>query len=270
MRSQSAGYPDVKLHNEEVFIVVKTYPRPSTKYRELVCTAGITKLGKWIQLYPINYRYLDFDNWYKKYQWISVEISKNTSDFRIDSYRPIEKTIKTLGLPLSTDSDKKWSKRKEIILPTVKFYSIKELEEEYKSDKVSLGIFKPKEIIDFIIEPDTETWSKNQLRNLSQIRLFEQQPKPIEKIPFRFSYLFTCKDSNCKTNHKLTILDWEIFALYRNLKKQNPYDIDLNLQKLKDRWLTDMWNPKRDSYLIVGTQYPNPTFMLLGVFWPPK
>ena len=80
-------------------------------------------------------------------------------------------------------------------------------------------------------------------------------------IPFLIVYL---------KPHKLSILDWEIFALYRNLRKNNPFDPDLNLQKIKDRWLTDIWNPKRDSYLIVGTQYPNPTFMILGVFWPPK
>lgn len=270
MRSKTTDYPDVNLHNEEVFIVVKTYPRPSSsKYRELVCTAGITRKSKWIRLYPINYRYLDFNNWYKKYQWISVDILKNAKDSRIDSYRPIEKTIKIIGEPLSTDHDKKWLKRKEIILPTLQFASIEEIEKGYDQNKISLGIIKPKEIIDFKIESDTETWSKNQLKNLNQMRLFEQQPKSIEKIPYKFSYRFRCNDSKCKT-HELVILDWEIFALYRNLKKQNPYEIDINLQKIKDRWFTDMWSSERDSYLIVGTQYLYHTFIVLGVFWPPK
>lgn len=155
MRLQSSDYPDVNLHNEEVFIVVKTYPRPSSKYRELVCTAGITRKGKWIRLYPINYRYLNFDRWYKKYQWISVDIIKNTKDPRVDSYRPVENTIKTISEQLSTDKDKKWLKRKEIILPTLKCSSIEEMEDESKLNKVSLGIIKPKEMIDFKIEPDT-------------------------------------------------------------------------------------------------------------------
>ena len=70
--------------------------------------------------------------------------------------------------------------------------------------------------------------------------------------------------------HKLSIIDWEINALYLNMKAKYGYDMDVVLQKVKEKWLTEMWSDKRDSYLIVGTQYPNPTFMVLGVFWPPK
>jgi len=70
--------------------------------------------------------------------------------------------------------------------------------------------------------------------------------------------------------HKLSIIDWEINALYLNMKVKYGYDMDVVLQKVKEKWLTEMWSDKRDSYLIVGTQFPNPTFMVLGVFWPPK
>ena len=70
MRPKITGYPTLELHEEQILIVVKTYLRPSFKYRELVCTAGITENGKWVRLYPINYRYLNYNKWYKKYQWI--------------------------------------------------------------------------------------------------------------------------------------------------------------------------------------------------------
>lgn len=40
----------------KVLITVKTYPVPSTKYDELVCTAGVTEPGDFIRLYPINFR----------------------------------------------------------------------------------------------------------------------------------------------------------------------------------------------------------------------
>ena len=39
-----------------VLITVKTYSIPSTKYDELVCTAGVTEDGELIRLYPINFR----------------------------------------------------------------------------------------------------------------------------------------------------------------------------------------------------------------------
>ena len=61
-----------------VLITVKTYPLPSDKYTELVCTAGILEDGSLIRLYPIDYRYRDYWQWYKKYQWIEVEIDKNS------------------------------------------------------------------------------------------------------------------------------------------------------------------------------------------------
>ena len=46
--------------------------------------------------------------------------------------------------------------------------------------------------------------------------------------------------------------------------------MDEILQKIKDKWLTEMWGSQKDSYFIVGTQFPNPTFIVLGVFWPSK
>ena len=34
-------------------VTAKTHPLPSTKYRETVCTAGITEAGEWVRLYPV-------------------------------------------------------------------------------------------------------------------------------------------------------------------------------------------------------------------------
>lgn len=218
MRSQITGYPTLELHEEKILIVVKTYPRPSSKYRELVCTAGITVTGKWIRLYPISYRYLDYNKWYRKYQWINIKIEKNSTDFRVDSYRPIEISIHAIGEPIATN--KQWTDRKNLILPTVQSDSLEEIEEKYRKDSISLGIFKPKEIIDFVIEQESSEWSKKQQQELSQLRLFEAQPKALIKIPFKFSYKFICHDKRCDKPHKLSIIDWEINALYLNMKEK--------------------------------------------------
>mgnify|MGYP001561016424 FL=1 len=91
---------------------------------------------------------------------------------------------------------------------------MEEVEEKYKKDSISLGIFKPKEIIDFVIEQESSEWSKKQQQELSQLRLFEVQPKALIKIPFKFSYKFICNDKRCNKPHKLSIIDWEINALY--------------------------------------------------------
>ncbi len=267
MEQKIKDYPDIKLHREEIFIVIKTYPRPSIKYRELVCTAGITKKNKWIRLYPIDYRYVDDAKRYKKYQWISVDIEKRKEDKRIDSYKPDIKSLKVIGEPLSTK--KGWYQRKKIVLNADRYESLEEIKRYYDKYKISLGMFKPKVVYDLIIEKDEGNWSKKHLLVLSQLRLFERQSKKLEKIPFKFSYIFSCYDKKCR-GHRLSIIDWEIFQLYRNIKEKYQFSMDEILEKVKDRFLGDMWNKNRDSYLIVGTQYPHPTFMVLGIFWPPR
>ena len=88
-------------------------------------------------------------------------------------------------------------------------------------------------------------------------------------MPFKFSYEFECADDRC-TGHMMQIIDWELYELYRHMKEKHPLDIDLALEKVKQKWFTDMWDQKRDSYLIVGSVYPKPSFVVLGVFWPPK
>ena len=63
----------------KILITVKTYPIPSKKYDELVCTAGVTETGDFIRLYPINFRELPFTRQYKKYQWVEAA---NRAGFR--------------------------------------------------------------------------------------------------------------------------------------------------------------------------------------------
>ena len=40
-----------KMPKEQILIIAKTYPTPSVKYDELVCTAGMRKDGTWVRLY---------------------------------------------------------------------------------------------------------------------------------------------------------------------------------------------------------------------------
>lgn len=71
----------------KVLITVKTYPTISGKYDELVCTAGFLEDGTWIRIYPVPFRKRAYTEQYKKYDWIELDLVKNTSDFRPESYR---------------------------------------------------------------------------------------------------------------------------------------------------------------------------------------
>jgi len=252
------------LHSEEILIIAKTIPLPSKTYQELVCTVGITRGGKLVRLYPIPYRFLEYPKQYKKYQWIKVDIEKNGKDYRADSYRPLTETIKPLGLPLPAG---KWEERKGVVLPLVS-PDLEVIQDDYDKKGISLGIFKPK-TIELKIEKDDDEWSAGKKKILSQQVLFGPQPKKLDKLPFKFSYNFTCDNENCK-GHTTKIIDWEISELYRNLKNRYQYSMDIILEKMKQKWQDEMWRADKDSYLIVGTTYPYPHFVVLGVFWPPK
>ena len=86
------------MERRKILIATKTYPSISTKYRETVCTAGILlddneKPEKWIRIYPIRYRQLDFDRRYPRWSIISADIERNDKDYREESYRINDSSI---------------------------------------------------------------------------------------------------------------------------------------------------------------------------------
>src|SRR5260370_1126800 len=103
----------------KVLITVKTYPIPSAKYGELVCTAGVTANGEFIRLYPINFRDQPFSKQYQKYQWIEVEAEKHQGrDARKESYRPDCDTLVAIGESIPTKAGD-WSARGKHVLKHV-------------------------------------------------------------------------------------------------------------------------------------------------------
>src|SRR6476660_6087323 len=103
----------------KVLITVKTYPTISTKYEELVCTAGFLENGQWIRIYPVQYRKKRYAEQYKKYQWIEIDLVKNTEDFRPESFRPVSHDTEISLLDsIEADGDS-WDDRRKIVLNNV-------------------------------------------------------------------------------------------------------------------------------------------------------
>lgn len=247
-----------------VFITVKTYPTASRKYQETVCTAGIDENGRWIRLYPVRYRFLREDQQYPKYSWVRALVCRNYQDFRPESYRVDNDSITVLR---RVDTSAGWAERNRIVLPTLS-PSIEYLRDQYDRNYVSLGIIRPRRVEEVICEPEEDSPRVRKNIFLRQLSLFEEKiPKDLEPVPYRFSYQFFCDDVRC-TGHKMIILDWEIFAAYNKWKKRNGEQGAI--QRIHDKWLYELCGKNRDTYFIVGTNYPHPTFMVLGVYWPPK
>lgn len=252
-----------------VLITVKTYPIPSAKYDELVCTAGVTEKGDFIRLYPVNFRDLPYSRQYRKYQWIEVTVEKHTGrDTRKESYRPVHGSIKILGEPISAGKD--WSDRARYVLARPA-QSMEELWERQKADSASLGIVRPKLVHDLLIKPDEPQWKPRFLAELRQARLWDDRKaskEPPRKVPFKFQYCFECDDPRCK-GHTMMITDWEVGALFWR-EVDNGKSHEDAADSVRKKFLEQICGPKRDTYFYVGTVLAHATWVVIGVFWPPR
>ncbi len=255
----------------KVLITVKTFPIPSSKYDELVCTAGVNEHGDFIRLYPINFRDLPFSQQYRKYQWLEVDAMKHTGrDSRKESYRPECDSIRLIGEPLSSDNN--WAERAQYALAK-RSQSMEELEDKQEQDKTSLGIFCPKEVCNLVWTPTDADWKPGFKAALSQQRLWENRKaskEPPRKVPWKFQYKFVCDDPRCKGTHRKMIEDWELGALYWNCIDAGAGP-DEACRKVKQKFLDQLCASDRDTHFYVGTILAHPkSWVIIGVFWPKK
>ena len=262
----------------KVLIAVKTYPTISSKYDELVCSAGFREDGKWIRIYPVPFRKKSYSEQYKKYDWIEIDLEKNRSDFRPESYKPIsiDSEIKILS---HLDTSHEWHERKKTVFQKVHTDLTKLIAEaKDKSKLTSLAVFKPTSIEKFEIKPVSREWDKAKIAKLDaerlQYKLFEQPENPFEvvkKLPYKFSYIL--KDENGKQS-TMMIEDWEIGQLYWNCLQKHKGVEELAVLDVKKKYFDDFAKTK-DLHLFLGTTQlhhhvsHNP-FMIIGTFHPKK
>ena len=254
-----------------VFITVKTYPIPSAKYDELVCTAGVTEDGDFIRLYPINFRELPFGQQYKKYQWIEVNAEKHSRrDSRKESYRPNCDSLRTVGKVIPANPSN-WSERARYVLAK-KSRSMEDLSERQDRDKTSLAVFRPRKVHNLIVTPDAADWKPSFKAALRQARLFDDRTatrEPPRKVPFKFHYTFECDDKRCK-GHRMMIEDWEVGRLFWRLVDKGASHEEAAV-KVRHKFLNDICGSKRDTHFYVGTILAHPkNWVVIGLFYPKK
>lgn len=258
----------------KVLITVKTYPSISTKYEETVCTAGMKKNGKWIRIYPVPFRKLPYAQQYPKYQWIEMDLVKNTNDFRPESYRPRDVDAADLiSFGDKLDTRNNWAKRKEIVLQNI-YTDLTKLIVEAKTEgkHISLAVFKPTRLKDFIIEKSARDWNEKQKATLLQGNLFEDKSdfEVVKKLPYKFSYVF--EDCNGRES-TLMNEDWEVGALYWNCLRKHNGDESAACADVKKKYWDDFAKTK-DLHFFLGTtklnqlRAPSP-FVIIGTFHPP-
>lgn len=249
----------------EALVTVKAYPNPSAKYFESVCVAAITQEDGWVRLYPVGFRSLPEAQRFKKYQRIRLRMRRHERDSRPESFRPDEDSIKPLEEIGTRDG---WRERWRWIGPTIG-PSMCELQRMQKAHHRSLGCIKPREVADLIVKPAEADWAGRKRAVIDQLVLFDPVETKLEKIPFVFKYRYWCQERDCR-GHTQSIIDWELMELYRNVRDSQRTSHEI-AEKIRKKFLGELCAKGRDTHFFVGNHslYPG-TFMVLGVFWPPK
>ncbi len=253
---------------KRVLITVKAYPERSKKHGTAVCTAGITDDGEWIRLYPLTMRSFSEPGKISKYDWIEVECKKASEKLgRKESYKVKEESIRIVDRSLSTTSPrgtKDWNGRNRIVMPLLAS-SIEELSERFDRDRTSLGLIKPKEIIDFSHDDDLKIYTKggDHILNLSG-----QKIPIITEIPHIFRYKFICNGCKEGKKHSMTCEDWELLEAYRSWGSQYS-DVDELWEKLYHKFLSNMMK-NHNLYFYMGTESQYGQWLIIGLYYPPK
>lgn len=261
------------MPKERILITVKTYPTLSTKYGETVCTAGIREDGSWVSIYPVPFRRLDEEQQYRKYDWIECDLVTSRKDPRPETRIPVD--VRQL-VPVGHVSTKNhWQERRRLLLNTPTIYTnLQKIIAAAKANTLSLAVFKPTRITNFIVEPDERNWDPAKIETIrlsaQQGDLFEEKSwrenfQIIPKLPYNFSYRF---EDETGQSSEMQILDWEIGALYWNCLRKAQNDENVALQKVREKYMDEFL--KTDLHLFLGTTQqfhfiaPNP-WVIIGV-----
>jgi hypothetical protein len=251
---------------KRILIVVKTYPNPSSHYRETVCCAGVDlDTGEWVRLYPITFRELA-GRQFEKFQIIRCRVARPNNDNRPESWRVDQDSIVLEGDPIP-DGPRGWARRMDL-LPTPSA-TLHEIVEAQRRDGTSIGMFRPKRIVR-LTKKSAEPWDERQKAALRQEHLnlgaeLTRELNELEQIPWKFAYELFCDDAAC-TGHELSIIDWELGAAYRNWSRSYGPEWEEALRQKFEREL-----PARDLHLVVGNLAAHHgSFVIIGLVRPPR
>lgn len=252
-----------------VMVVVKAAPNPSERYGETVCVAGIRLDPEhcgWVRLYPVNFRELDDDSRFKKYDVVSLEASPSAGDPRIESWRPRMDTL-TRQDHLST-----WARRSPHVAGHIAesmcglLTAVRD-----RPPARSLAAIRPLRVLGIDIEKHPGWTLAEQAKidhYVNQLELpgLGRGPKTALEAPrFKGWYRYLCGAQGCGS-HRQGIYDWEWVALQRRLSDR---DDAAAMAELRKRFLDQICSPGNDLLFFVGNQAKRQqSFMILGAFYP--
>lgn len=248
-----------------VLVTVKAYPALSHKHGEVVCVAGVRVDGsasEWVRLFPVAFRDMAFADRFRKYQLITLDVTRPLSDRRPESWTP---NLASLRLGEVLDTKQGWRRRKELLagLPVLPMCEVLARQSE---SGMSLAMTRPVQVDELDIVPHAE-FDEVKAGLAGQGGLFGPAKMPLEPAPYTAKYLYRCGEPTCR-GHTQGLIDWEFVEASRSWRSRYP-EPELR-ERLREKWLEQMCGPDKDTVFFVGNQHQAPRgFLVLGVFWPP-
>ena len=253
---------------EELLILAKTYPNPSSKHREITCIAAVNRQRELRRLFPLPFRYLQGDQKFQKWEWITARIAKASKDHRPESHTIDSDSIVRIGR-ISTKGS--WRDRL-IWIDGHSHANPEELEAKRQSHGITLGFIRPKRIVGLDISKSNQPeWTEEEKRKLMQEWLFDSKEVEdkimLRKVPYDFYYRYECEvDGETKVfRHKIT--DWEAGALYWNCRRSTGDNWEVPFRERLEREFRDA----KDVFLLMGTMHRFPDkWLIVSLHYPPK
>lgn len=240
--------------HDEAIIIVKASPQLGEKHGETVCTAAITRDGRWVRLYPIAFRTLDEAQQFSRWDVVRYQWKKPKDDSRQESRRVEHHTLSIAGkLPEG--------QRFGLIDPMVK----ESLNAERDAGR-SFAFVRPS-IKEFIVEEKPAAEYEDECLKFDlyskQADLFLKEILPYKPCPFRFKYRYSIADGE-RTG---TCQDWETEATYFLWERQ--YGRYKTLEMMKSRWGNEL--PAKGLLFAMGThsRWPD-TWLINGIVQMPE
>lgn len=252
--------------------VVKAYPViDKDTLSEAVCVAGITvdQPRRWVRLFPLDFRGLKRAQRFKKYEIIEFDAEKSRGDTRPESYTPAIDTIGA-GEHVGTD-DGTWSTRMRYF-DAVRDASMCEILDAQRSDRRSLGIFRPAEVLDLKVSLAPQKFTASQEAVLRQASLLggragDPSRVALEPLPVKAKFKYRCDEESCPT-HQQSLIDWELGQLFRHLRSGGG-DESTILKKIRMKFLDQYCGSGVETHFIVGSMLRHPrSFLVLGLVHP--
>jgi hypothetical protein len=210
------------------------------------------------RLFPLDYRGLQRASRFKKYEVIELEAGKSSKDSRPESFAPVLDSIEGKE-SISTDGGT-WRRRLPLF-DAVEDASMCEITRRQKTERKTLGVFRPAEVMDLKVTPAEKGFAESQRALLNQASLLgdrtgDSTRTALEPLPVKAKFSYRCSDPTC-TKHTMSFIDWELGALYRSLAEAGD-DEDTIHAKIRAKFFEQYCSDRYDTRFITGSMLKHP------------